>query len=192
MKIEKMEMPIIKYSSKLNQQWEKPLFQQLTLQLKQYKSWENIFANKEWFNKYNIHLGVFIEPYLDLILKGKKTIESRFSINRCPPFQKALKDDIILLKRSGGPIVGVCQIAHVWSYTLDLQLWNEIKLVHSVALCIQDEKFWEQKQKSKFATLMKITNVTLLDVPIIITKKDKRGWVVLCDKTLSTVFSPKN
>lgn len=33
----------------------------------------------------NIHLGVFSEPYLTYMLKGEKTIESRFSKNRIAP-----------------------------------------------------------------------------------------------------------
>ena len=67
-----------------------------------------------------VHLAIFVEPYLELVLAGKKTIESRFSANRCPPYNAVKKGDLLLLKRSGGPVVGVATVGQVWSYDLDL------------------------------------------------------------------------
>jgi hypothetical protein len=179
MKNKKMELPTIFFSPTSTKEWQKPLFYQLKSQLKDCKAWREIFSNTACFIENNLHLAIFVEPYLDLVLTGKKTIESRFSINRCPPFQKTLKNDIVLLKKSGGPIVGICQIEHVWSYTLNTQLWGEIRSLHSKALCIEDENFWKQKEKAKFATLLKVINVTTLNIPIMLTKSDRRGWVVL-------------
>ena len=126
-----------------------------------------------------VHLGVFIEPYLQLIIEGKKTLESRFSINRSAPYCKVNQGDILLLKRSGGPIVGVCRIIHSWSYTLDVQQWAMLKTQHAKALCIDDPAFWERKQKSKYATLMQIRHVQALDPSILFKKSDRRGWIVL-------------
>jgi hypothetical protein len=56
---------------------------------------------------YGIHLAVFIEPYLQFILDGQKTVESRFSANRSAPYQQVGKGDVVLLKRTGGPVMGV-------------------------------------------------------------------------------------
>src|SRR5688572_10035738 len=55
-------------------------------------------------DRVRIHLAVFIEPYLEFVLDGTKTVESRFSINRCVPFERANEGDIVLLKRSGGSV----------------------------------------------------------------------------------------
>ena len=63
-----------------------------------------------------IHLAILIEPYLSFILNGKKTIESRFSINRIAPFDKIQTGDIVLLKRAGGPLVGISQVINAWFY----------------------------------------------------------------------------
>ena len=43
------------------------------------------------------HLAILVQPFLDLILKGEKTIETRFTKVKCPPFQKVKEGDIILL-----------------------------------------------------------------------------------------------
>ena len=53
-----------------------------------------------------LHLGIFSEPYLTYMLEGNKTIESRFSKNKIAPYKKISKEDIVLLKKSSGKIVG--------------------------------------------------------------------------------------
>jgi hypothetical protein len=102
-----------------------------------------------------IHLAVLVEPYLSLILEGKKTIESRFSVNRHAPFEQVGKGDIIILKKSSGPIVGICKVADAWFYRLDPDSWPDID-----------------------ASLMRIEGT--VRVPSFdIDKLDPRGWVVL-------------
>ena len=64
-----------------------------------------------------VHLGVFVEPYLTFLLQGKKTIESRFSINKHAPFEQVQDGDILVLKKSSGPVCANCRVAHVWSTT---------------------------------------------------------------------------
>lgn len=68
-----------------------------------------------------LHLAIFQEPYLGLILAGKKTIESRFSVNRIAPYEAAERDDLVLLKRSSGPITGLCLLADPVYYYLDAE-----------------------------------------------------------------------
>lgn len=43
-----------------------------------------------------IHLAILTEPYLEWILSGKKTVESRFSIHRVPPFGVVSPGDAFL------------------------------------------------------------------------------------------------
>jgi ASC-1-like (ASCH) protein len=126
-----------------------------------------------------IHVGIFIEPYLHLVLDGKKTLESRFSVNQTAPYGKVKNGDILLLKRSGGPIVGISQISEAWSYVLDKRHWEDIKQVHAQALCIQNPAFWEEKRKANYATLMRMRHVNPIEPPINFIKSDRRGWLVL-------------
>src|SRR5262245_51208695 len=74
-----------------------------------------------------VHLAIFVEPFLDFVLSGKKTVESRFSVNRCPPYEHVSRGDIVLLKRASGPVVGACIVSAVWSYRLDRGSWAEIR-----------------------------------------------------------------
>jgi hypothetical protein len=127
---------------------------------------------------FGLHLAVFIEPYLKYILEGKKTVESRFSERRVVPYGSVRRDDVILLKRSGGPIVGLCRASDIWYYELDPRSWREIRAGFSQMLCAQDPDFWSQRETAEFATLIRLTNVLKIS-PVKYAKNDRRGWVIL-------------
>jgi hypothetical protein len=124
-----------------------------------------------------IHLAVFVEPYLTYILEGKKTVESRFSITRQPPFGQVRAGDILVLKKTGGPVCGLCRVANVWCYRLDPRTWPEIERF-SAALCMDGSDFWKKKKGASFATLMQVEDVRSLQ-EFKISKEDPRSWVVV-------------
>jgi len=126
----------------------------------------------------SLHLAIFVEPFLTFVLDGRKTIESRFSIHRRPPFGCVRSGDLVLVKRSGGPIVAVAEVSKVWYYELDSQAWNFIRRKFSKQLCVDDPEFWESKSSAYFATLMQFARIEKLD-EIECSKRDRRGWVVL-------------
>ncbi len=124
-----------------------------------------------------IHLAVLIEPYLSLILEGRKTIESRFSINRSAPFEQVHRGDVLVLKRSSGPVEGLCTVSDVWFYRLNPETWPDIERYAS-ALCMDDSMFWKRKRAASYATLMRIEQI--VRVPNLqVDKVDPRGWVIL-------------
>jgi len=126
---------------------------------------------------FDLHLAVCIEPFLRYILDGQKTIESRFSSMRCAPYERVKLGDVVLLKKAGGPVVGICQIASVRFYQLEEDSWREIK-TFATEICAEDPTFWEAREDASFATLMRIKHVQTIN-PIKVEKKDRRGWVVL-------------
>ena len=125
-----------------------------------------------------IHIAIFIEPYLSYVLEGKKTVESRFGIQKRAPFCQVASGDILLLKRSGGPIIGLCKVTDVWFYNLNPNSLDKLRREFTDALCAQDPEFWKQRAEASFATLMRINMVRNLN-PIHFPKSDRRGWVVL-------------
>ena len=126
----------------------------------------------------SLHLAVFVEPFLTFVLDGRKTVESRFSIHRTAPFGSVCSGDIVLVKRSGGPIVAVAEVSQVWYYELDSKAWEFIRSRFAKQLCIDDPEFWESKSSAYFATLMQLGRVEKIG-PIPCSKRDRRGWVVL-------------
>src|SRR5262245_46087509 len=94
---------------------------------------------------FSLHLAVFVQPYLGYLLGGRKTVESRFSAVRCPPYRRVQPGDAVLLKASGGPVVGLCQIRQTWFYRLDPESWQLIRKEFTEALCAQDPHFWQSR-----------------------------------------------
>ena len=133
---------------------------------------------------FGIHLAIFIEPYLQYIIEGKKTVESRFSVNRIVPFKRIFQGDLILLKKSSGPVVGFCLVKEVWFYQLNPSTWNEIRNNFESALCAQDPQFWESRKHASYATLIKLGEFNPFS-PIKFQKRDRRGWVILKPKIIN-------
>ena len=126
-----------------------------------------------------LHVAVFVEPFLGHILTGRKTVESRFSSRRVPPFSSVPAGDVILLKVPGGPVVGLCRAETVWFYRLNPRSWGEIRDRFASAMCAEDPTFWVDRRTRRFATLIRIADVS--PVPSIdYSKRDRRGWIVEC------------
>lgn len=100
----------------------------------------------EWKKIQNrvLQLGIFTEPYLTAMINGQKTIESRFSKNKIIPYQQINKNDIILIKKSGGPIIGYFTILKVLFFNLKETSIEELKEKYQKELCVQ-ENFWQEK-----------------------------------------------
>lgn len=125
-----------------------------------------------------VHLAVFVEPYLSAVLDGRKTIESRFSIHRRPPYHCVEPDDLILLKRSGGPIVGVALAQEIQFYQLSPGVLAQIRKRFSKELYAQDDEFWSCRKDKRYATLIQLHCTTQVS-PLPFDKRDRQGWVTL-------------
>jgi hypothetical protein len=125
-----------------------------------------------------IHLGIFNEPYLNSLLNGAKTVESRFSSVRCAPFSCVKAGDIVLVKRCSGPIVALFLAGEVWSYRLSSQVWRTIKERFGEAIAPAGPDFWRENESATYATLIAVEQLHQIE-PIAWDKSDRRGWVVL-------------
>ena len=132
-------------------------------------------------NAFSVHLAILVEPYLEYILTGSKTVESRFSRTRIAPFGVVESGDVVLLKRSADKsISGLCIVREVWFYHLNSQKLDLIRGDFCSELRVE-ASFWEDRKEARYATLMRIAEVYRLP-PIVVPKQDRRGWVVLCSR----------
>ena len=131
---------------------------------------------------YTLHLAIFEEPYLEWILNGRKTIESRFSVHRVAPYGIVDPGDWLVLKRTSGPVLGLCRVTEVEFFELDSQTRERLRNKYSGPLCANDPAFWDARERSCFATMMHVGEVYRLP-PVSCAKRDRRGWVVLPDLT---------
>ena len=103
-----------------------------------------------------IHLAVFKEPFLSLVLSGKKKVESRFSIKKSSPYEKIKKGDVVILKESGGLVVGFFISGKVKFFNnLNTNTMKEIENTYSELACFGfDKNFWKTKSKTKYTSLI--------------------------------------
>ncbi len=123
----------------------------------------------------NIHVAIMSEPFLTYVFSGKKTVESRFSLNKIAPYGKVKPGDIVFMK--AGPIIGCFTVSWVKIFNLQEHPISEIAQEHGTAIC-GDEAFWKRKSTKRYATLMGIEDVQEL-TPAKVTKFDRRAWLTL-------------
>ncbi len=123
-----------------------------------------------------IHLGIFCEPYLTYMSNGRKTIDSRFSKNKIAPYNKITKADIVIVKKSGGDVLGFFTIRDVLFFNLNTVSIDTIKSKYNRFICA-DDAFWISKQQSNYATLIAIDKFYKLK-PFHINKKGMQSWIV--------------
>jgi len=134
-----------------------------------------------------IHLAIFSEPFLSLVFSGKKTVESRFSRNRCAPYGEIGDGDIILIKEVAGPICGVALAKRTWCYDLLTEPIDRIRERFDAGICADDD-FWLSRANALYATLIELAAIASI-APVYCDKRDRRGWVSLRSRQLAFVFT---
>ncbi len=126
------------------------------------------------------HLAIFKGETGEKILSGKKTIESRFSKRKDPPFAQVSSGDLIFIKPSGKDVIGQFRVKKVIFFDgLDADSFKEIREKYGEGIQA-DEAYWKMHSEAKYGTLIFIGNSSrFIASPIKIPKKDLRGWVVL-------------
>jgi hypothetical protein len=124
-----------------------------------------------------LHLAVFTEPFLSLVLSGQKTLESRLSRCRIAPFDAISPGDVILVKAAGGPIRGVALAQRIWFFDLSSSPIRTLRERFGHGICA-DEEFWDRKHDAAFATIIEIAEPVSIE-PLDCDKRDRRGWVTL-------------
>ena len=134
-----------------------------------------------------IHLAIFSEPYMSLVLSGEKTIESRFSRNRCAPYGEIGDGDIILLKEVAGPICGLVRARRTWFYELATEPIESIRARFGAGICANDA-FWISRADALYATLIEL-DAPVSIAPVSCDKRDRRGWVSLRSRQMAFDFA---
>ncbi|MCX6810699.1 MAG: hypothetical protein NTY30_03160 [Candidatus Berkelbacteria bacterium] len=128
------------------------------------------------------HIAIFIGTAIEDIFSCKKTIESRFSQSRVLPYGEVAKDDIILLKKSGGDILGQVIVDNVLYYdNLKSAMVIFLRQQYGKELVVSD-KFWHAKKNSKFATIIFLKKPERFVFPLQFKKRDRRPWLLVDKK----------
>jgi len=128
------------------------------------------------------HLAIFKGNAGELILSGAKTIESRFSRVKNPPFGLVSAGDLVYIKPSGKDLIGQFRVKKVIFFDgLSSEDLLKIKQDYGEKLEV-DDSYWKVSANSKYATLIFIGDCTrFITSPVRIKKSNLRGWVILED-----------
>lgn len=138
-------------------------------------------------SRIGIHLAIFAEPFLSMVLSGEKTIESRFSRNRCAPYGQIGDGDIILVKEVSGPICGITLARRTWCYDLISEPIENIRQRFGDGIRA-DEEFWRSRSDALYATLIELEAAFPI-APVSCDKRDRRGWVALRSRQFTFDFA---
>lgn len=141
--------------------------------------WAERYANAlDPTHPVQLHLAIFVEPFLSWVIDGTKTVESRFSSVRCAPWDAVKENDVVLMKQSSGPVVGTFIVGFVSSYRITGGDLDDIRCLFGDSIRAEDDEFWANRSGAKYATLMGIAAHHRIQ-PTPIPKRDRRGWVVI-------------
>jgi len=130
------------------------------------------------------HLAVMRQPFLDCVVDGRKTIESRLTRNRVAPFGLVAPGDAIVFKLAGGPLRGAAVVDAVRS--IGPVQWPvlaaAVREMYSELMMTDD--WLELKQGSHYGSFLRLA--TPIKLPsVTIAKTDRRPWVTLVDRRVS-------
>ncbi len=132
------------------------------------------------------HLAVLTQPFLDLILNGEKTIETRFTQVACAPFGKVKTGDLILLKQTGGLVLGEFTAGKVSYFTnMTPEKILELKRFSKEIAADAVTDFWSSRQNARFVTFIEVKSPKRYKKAFPFPKKDRRGWVILPEHPLA-------
>lgn len=126
----------------------------------------------------NTHLVILKKAYLDLVLSGEKSIESRLTRAKTAAFGRVQAGDTLFLKASGGPVCATATVAEVKYYpNLTRSQIVQIRQQYGREIGGSDA-VWEALMDRKCGFLVWLGDVRPIK-PVRVEKKDCRAWVVL-------------
>ena len=126
------------------------------------------------------HLAILAKGWIDPILEGAKTIESRFTKVRCAPYGKVNTGDLVYMKACRGPVKGHFTVAAVYNLTDAIvdQIYDKHseKILVNTCDCDTPPLKW---YFSRYATLIHVTDVVAYGNPFPYKQKGRSAWLLL-------------
>jgi hypothetical protein len=126
------------------------------------------------------HVAVLLPRYVDLLLAGRKTVESRLSLTRREPLCAVAPGERIYFKERGGPIRAVATVeAAEFFGPLTPRLVRMLRGRLNAGV-MGDAAYWAAKAEARYASFFHLSDVepALQGPPIPVLHG--RAWVTLC------------
>ncbi len=123
------------------------------------------------------HVAILHKKYFNLILSGKKTIESRFSFNKIAPYKKVKAGDVVYLKETGKNITAKAKVKKVEFFELSPSVVENIRINFGNEIGVTESSAWEATKQKKFGTLVWLEQVETIP-EIMISRSCGTAWFV--------------
>lgn len=125
------------------------------------------------------HIVILKKNILDKILSGEKTIETRFTKNKCVPFKKVAEGDTLFLKAVGGEILAKAVVKKVENYVLNEQKLRQIVNLYHKEIGVESskvEQFVLKRKDKNYAVLVWLSELKNIS-PFSVKKSYGAGWI---------------
>lgn len=102
------------------------------------------------------HIAILTKKYnyIEAILEGKKTIESRWYVNKIAPWNKIKKDQTVYLKNSGGSVIAKAEVKKVLQFEnltpkLVMEIYKRYGNKISPNSSFEEFKKWSESDEAK-------------------------------------------
>ena len=123
------------------------------------------------------HIAILRQPFFDLILRGEKTIESRWSMHRIAPYEKVNVGDIILLKETGKDVTAQAKVSKIEYFELTPMVVEKIRMQYGKQIGMQYFTNYDKILQKKFCTLIWLEDVKIIP-PIKVPRSNGAGWLI--------------
>lgn len=124
------------------------------------------------------HLAILKQPFLDMILSGEKTIESRWAMHKIAPFNKLSVGDEILLKETSKDVIATAKVKDFKYFELTPKVADEIKQKYGKEIGVYKFENWENYRNKKYCTLIWLENVEKVK-PFKVKRSNGAGWLII-------------
>jgi len=114
------------------------------------------------------HLVILRPPYIDMIMTGEKTVESRLSQRRHPAATRCRPGDLLYFKRTGGDIEGRARVVAVDEYRgLDADSLRAVAALWAGRVAAGKPEDWYQdlKRDARHALFFTLAGVETIHIP---------------------------
>lgn len=121
------------------------------------------------------HLAIVTKGTIGKILRGEKTIESRFSVHRIAPYGRIQAGERVYLQETGKPVTASFEVERVLFFSeLNEERIAAIRDEYGDRIHA-DEAFWRAKGSARYATLMFIRQA-VAEAPFRVAKRDRSAF----------------
>ena len=123
-----------------------------------------------------VHVAILKREYVEMILRGQKTVESRLTKTRRDPFGTITPGERIYFKISAGPFAATAVAEAVACYDeLTPTRLEKLKAKYNGGVCGPDA-YWEMKRDSRYATFIALRQVEPVSSGPAYTPSQWRAW----------------